>query len=195
MVDNFYSKGSGLIRYCYLVPVYDRVTTNDNCNRKVNIISAFLIRSMRITRTFALIVPLIISLVFFPSTFADHGQEVKLTLDYAHFLPVLIDENSNQTGQQVKVILNYTTVNSSVLNQTINAVMKVYTSNKTLIKTSSFPGGFIANSSDVQQLATTLVDSKLQNVTAVVQFTDAAKMVPMSNSVVINLNFGNRIET
>jgi hypothetical protein len=39
------------------------------------------------------------------------------------------------------------------------------------------------------------VDSKLQNVTAVVQFTDAAKMVPMSNSVVINLNFGNRIET
>jgi hypothetical protein len=116
-------------------------------------------------------------------------------LDYAHFLPVLIDENSNQTGQQVKVILNYTTVDPSVLNQIINAVMKVYTSNKTLIKTSSFPGGFIANSSDVQQLATTLVGSKLQNIIAVVQFTDAAKTVPMSNSVVINLNFGNRTET
>lgn len=150
---------------------------------------------MRITTTFALIVLLILPLVFFPSTFADHEQEVKLILDYAHFLPVLVDENSNQTGQQVKVILNYTTANSSVLNQIINAVMKVYTSNKTLVKTSSFPGGFIANSSDVQQLATTLVDSKLQNVIAVVQFTDAAKMVPMSNSVVINLNFGNRTET
>ena len=195
MVDNFHSKGQAryvtAIWFQYMI---EGELTN-NCNRKVNIISTFLIRSMRITRTFALIVPLIISLVFFPGTFADHGQEVRLTLDYAHFLPVLIDENSNQTGQQVKVILNYTTANSSVLNQIINAVMKVYTSNKTLIKTSSFPGGFIANSSDVQQLATTLVDSKLQNVTAVVQFTDAAKMVPMSNSVVINLNFGNKIET
>jgi hypothetical protein len=108
----------------------------------------------------------------------EHGQEVKLTLDYAHSLPVLVDENSNQTGQQVKVILNYTIANSSVLNQIINAVMKV-TSNKTLVKTSSCLDGFIANSSDVQQLATTLVDSKLQNVTAVVQFTDAVKMVPM----------------
>jgi hypothetical protein len=150
---------------------------------------------MKITRIFALIIILILPLVFFPSTFADHGQEVKLILDYAHFLPVLVDENSNQTGQQVKVILNYTTVDSSILNQIINAVMKVYTSNKTLVKTSSFPGGFIANSSDVQQLATTLVDSKLQNVTAVVQFTDAAKMVPISNSVIINLHFGNRTET
>ena len=142
-----------------------------------------------------MIIILILPLVFSPSTFADHGQEVKLILDYAHFLPVLVDENSNQTGQQVKVILNYTTVDSSILNQIINAVMKVYTSNKTLVKTSSFPGGFIANSSDVQQLATTLVDSKLQNVTAVVQFTDAAKMVPISNSVIINLHFGNRTET
>ena len=142
-----------------------------------------------------MIIILILPLVFFPSTFADHGQEVKLILDYAHFLPVLVDENSNQTGQQVKVILNYTTVDSSILNQIINAVMKVYTSNKTLVKTSSFPGGFIANSSDVQQLATTLVDNKLQNVTAVVQFTDAAKMVPISNSVIINLHFGNRTET
>jgi hypothetical protein len=150
---------------------------------------------MKITRIFALIIILILPLAFFPSTFADHGQEVKLILDYAHFLPVLVDENSNQTGQQVKVILNYTTVDSSILNQIINAVMKVYTSNKTLVKTSSFPGGFIANSSDVQQLATTLVDSKLQNVTAVVQFTDAAKMVPISNSVIINLHFGNRTET
>src|SRR5919106_5373471 len=110
---------------------------------------------MRITRTFALIVPLIISLVFLPSTFADHGQEVKLTLDYAHFLPVLIDENSNQTGQQVKVILNYTTTNSSVLNQIINAVMKVYTSNKTLVKTSSFPGGVVGKSSDSHNPGTT----------------------------------------
>lgn len=159
---------------------------------RLNIISTFLIKPMKITGALALIVLLILPLVFFPSTFADHGQEVKLTLDYAHFLPVSVNENSNQTGQQVKVILNYTTANSSVLNQIINAVMKVYTSNKTLVKTSSFPGGFIANSSDVQQLATTLVDSKLQNVIAVVQFTDAAKTVPMSNSVIITLNFGSR---
>ena len=148
---------------------------------------------MKITRTFALLILLSLPLVSIPSSFADHGVEVILTLDYAHFLPVLVNESSNLTGQQVKVLVNYTTPDASVLNETINAVMKVYTSNKTLIKTSSFPGGFIASSSDAQQLATTL-NGELRNVTAVVQFTDAAKIVPFSNPVIVNLNFGSKIE-
>ena len=109
---------------------------------------------MNKTKTFALLILLFLPLLSLPSSFADHGQEVILTLDYAHFLPVLVNESSNQTAQQVKVLVNYTTSDASVINETINAVMKVYTSNKTLIKTSSFPGGFTASSSDAQQLAT-----------------------------------------
>jgi hypothetical protein len=148
---------------------------------------------MKITRIFALLILLLLPLVSFHNSFADHGQEVILTLDYAHFLPVIVDESSNLTGQQVKVLVNYTTPDTTVIDETINAVMKVYTSNKSLIKTSSFPAGFIANSSDAQQLATT-VNGELRNVTAVVQFTDAAKIVPLSNSVIVNLNFGSKIE-
>ena len=161
--------------------------------KRLNILLPFLIKLMNITRTFALLTLLFLPLVSYPSSFADHGQEVILTLDYAHFLPVLVNESSNHTGQQVKVLVNYTTPDASVINETINAVMKVYTSNKTLLKTSSFPGGFTASSSDAQQLATTL-NGELRNVTAVVQFTDAAKLVPISNSVIVNLNFGSKIE-
>jgi len=169
-----------------------RRRTNSS-NKKVNILLTFLIKLMNITITFALPILLFLPLVSFPSSFADHGHEVNLTLDYAHFLPVLVDETSNHTAQQVKILVNYTTPDPSVINETINAVMKVYTSNKTLIKTSSFPGGFIAGSSDAQQLATTL-NGELRNVTAVVQFTDAAKIVPISNPVIVNLNFGSKIE-
>ena len=153
---------------------------------------------MKIAVTFILFVLLILVLALFQNIFADHGKEMMLTLDYAHFLPVLANENGNQTGnqtgQQVKILVNYTTEDPSILTQTINAVMKVYTSNETLIKTSSFPEGFIANSSDTQQLSTTLMGNGLQNVTAVVQFTDASKTIPISNPLIVNLIFGNKIE-
>ena len=56
---------------------------------------------MNKTKTFALLILLFLPLLSLPSSFADHGQEVILTLDYAHFLPVLVNESSNQTAQQV----------------------------------------------------------------------------------------------
>lgn len=150
---------------------------------------------MKLEVNFALLSLLVITLALFQDIFADYGQEITLTLDYSHFLPVSVtEENNNLTRQQVKVRANYTTEESSILNQTINAVMKVYTSNKTLIKTSSFPEGFLANTTDTQQLSTTLTGNALQNVTAVVQFTDAAKTIPLSNPLVVNLTFGSKIE-
>jgi hypothetical protein len=47
-----------------------------------------------------------------------------------------------------------------------------------MIKSTSFPGGFIVSSSDAQQLATILTGG-LQAVTAVVQFTDVEMIVPI----------------
>jgi hypothetical protein len=82
MVDNSHGKGLGLVRYCYLVPaiMLEEELTN-NCNRRLNNISTFLIEPMKTTRTFALIVLLILSLVFFPSTFgARTRSEVNLGL-------------------------------------------------------------------------------------------------------------------
>jgi len=119
-----------------------------------------------------------------PVIFAVHGQEVSLTLNSGHLVPLTVDK-----GNQVRVSVNYTTDNSTIIGNTINAVMKVYAApNRTAIKSTSFPNGFIANSSGMQEIKTTITDNPTKNVTAVVQFTDAAKTVPISNPVYIRLN-------
>ena len=127
------------------------------------------------------------------NAFAYHGQEVLLALDSAQFIPRL----NTTEGSQVKVLVNYTvnTVNDpSIVNQTINAVMNVYTSNGTLIKTSSFPAGFTANNFGTQQLATTIKGNTIQNITAVITITNAAKLIPLSNSLTTKLNLGQVIQ-
>jgi hypothetical protein len=127
------------------------------------------------------------------NAFAYHGQEVLLALDSAQFIPRL----NTTEGSQVKVLVNYTvnTVNDpSIVNQTINAVMNVYTLNGTLVKTSSFPAGFTANNFGTQQLATTIKGNPIQNITAVITITNAAKLIPLSNSLTTKLNLGQVIQ-
>src|SRR5215207_2990190 len=92
-------------------------------------------------------------------------EEVSIILDSAQFMPL-----SSGDGNQVKVKVNYTTLNSTIMGQTINAVMKVYAFNETAIKMTSFPNGFTANGSGIQELKTTITDNQTANVIAVVQF-------------------------
>jgi hypothetical protein len=126
------------------------------------------------------------------NAFAYHGQEVLLALDSAQFIPRL----NTTEGSQVKVLVNYTVNDPSIVNQTINAVMNVYTSNGTLVKTSSFPAGFTANKFGTQQLATTIKGNPnpIQNITAVMTITNAAKLIPLSNSLTTKLNLGQVIQ-
>jgi uncharacterized membrane protein len=119
----------------------------------------------------------------FPIISADHGQEVSIMLDSAQFIPLTIGE-----GNQVNIVLNYKVNDPSLINSQINSVMKVYWPNRTLFKTSSSPEGFIVNETGAQRHATTITNSKLVDPTAVVQFTDLAKIVPISNPVQIKLN-------
>jgi hypothetical protein len=125
----------------------------------------------------------LLSLPYIPEVFADHGQEISLILNSGSFTPLTIDK-----GNQVKVLVSYTTNNSSIIDNTINAVMKIYALNRTAIKSTSFPNGFNANSSGTQEIKTTIMDNQTKNLTAVVQFTDATKTVPLSNPVHIRLN-------
>src|SRR5829696_8198587 len=126
------------------------------------------------------------------NAFAYHGQEVLLALDSAQFIPRL----NTTEGSQVKVLVNYTVNDPSIVNQTINAVMNVYTSNGMLVKTSSFPAGFTANNFGTQQLATTIKGNPnpIQNITAVITITNAAKLIPLSNSLTTKLNLGQVIQ-
>ena len=121
------------------------------------------------------------SLVISPHISFANGQEISISLDNALFVPL------SAGGNQVNVLVNYTVNDSSLLNQEINSVMKVYLTNTTLIKTSSSPDGFIVNQTGSQRHATTITDSKLQNVIAVIQFTDLAKIEPLSNPLRVDL--------
>jgi hypothetical protein len=117
------------------------------------------------------------------TAFANHGEEISIALNSATFMPLTSAE-----GNQVRVGVNYTTLNGTLIGNTINAVMKVYAPNTTAIKSTSFPNGIIANSSGTAEIKTTIIGNSTQNVTAVVQFTDASKTIPLSNPVQIGLN-------
>jgi hypothetical protein len=115
--------------------------------------------------------------------FANHGKEVSLELNSATFAPL-----TSASGNQVKVDVNYTTTNNTLVGNTINAVMKVYAPNTTSIKSTSFPNGFTANRSGMEEIKTTIIGNSTQNVIAVVQFTDLSKTLPISNPIQVDLN-------
>jgi hypothetical protein len=126
---------------------------------------------------------LIYSVVISPpqESFANHGQEITITEDLALFIPLTVG------GNQVNVLVNYTANDPSIVGEMANAVMKVYTTNRTLIKTSSSAEGFIVNQTGSQRHATTIADSTLREVIAVVQYTDLAKTIPFSNPLRVDL--------
>jgi hypothetical protein len=113
--------------------------------------------------------------------FAYHGQEISISLDSAEFIPL------GEEGNQVNVFVNFTLSDPSLLKEKINSVMKVYATNGTLIKTSSSSEGFIVNQTGSQRHATTITNSTLHDVIAVVQYTNLEKTLPLSNPLQVNL--------
>ena len=96
----------------------------------------------------------------------------------------------NSEGNQVKVVVNYSMGSESLVGQRINAIMGVYDRvNGTLIKLSSFPDGFILNNTAGKiQLASTLTDPKMQNISTIVTLTNAEKSQKYSNDVKSDLD-------
>jgi hypothetical protein len=126
------------------------------------------------------------------TTVSAKVYEINLKVGYAHFISMPTSTNNKE--RQVKVIVNYTAApRIPTINKTINAEMKVYAPNGTLIKTSSFPNGFIVKHSGTAQLATTIKDNRVQQLTAVVQFMTKDKLQPLSNSVIVKLAFGQKM--
>jgi hypothetical protein len=130
--------------------------------------------------------------------FAYHEKEISEKLSYAHFLPLGSGNNTNNnqssTLNQVKVIVNYTVMDPSIMNRNMNTVMHVYASNGTLIKRSSHGDGFIINATTGQsQLATSITDSRVKDVRAFVFFTNAERNQNFSSPLSVNLTLGQRI--
>jgi hypothetical protein len=133
---------------------------------------------------------------YYHVAFAYHGKEISEKLGYAHFLPLGSGNNNNQSSQlnQVKVIVNYTVMDPSVMNRNMNTIMHVYASNGTLIKRSSHGDGLIINGTTGQsQLATSITDSRVKDVRAFVFFTNAERNQNFSSPLSVNLTLGQRI--
>ncbi|MGH9951376.1 MAG: hypothetical protein ACRD5J_07115 [Nitrososphaeraceae archaeon] len=112
-------------------------------------------------------------------------QRGTISVDRAVALPLTTAE-----GNQVRVVVNYELEDESLLGQRVNAIMGIYDRNTgSLIKLSSFPNGFILNNTKgTTQLATTLTDNILQNVSAIVTLTNADKSEKYTNDVRADLD-------
>ncbi len=123
------------------------------------------------------------------SVYGYHGEEVSISSSYAHFISQLGDKD-----KQIKIIVNYTVNDPLIVNQGVNAVMKIYSENGTAIKTSSYPNGFTLDNTGTLPMKTGIKDNSINNITAVVQFTDLEKIQPISNSMAIKLALGQIIK-
>lgn len=135
------------------------------------------------TKNYRNIVLFIVIGIFIFSTlqqlvFANHGKEIILKLNDAQFfLP------SGKNIQQVKLTTTYSVSDSATIGKEISGTMKIFSSNGTLIKTTSIPNGFKVDKTGFQQFVTSLPNSTIKNITTVVLFTDLNKTVPLSNSI------------
>lgn len=119
-----------------------------------------------------------------PSATAQGTQGITISAGNSSFYPL-----TNTDANQVKVNIDYTVDDESLQNQVINAVMAVFSPNGTLLKTTSFPNGFTAQSDGgTQTFKTSFKDKSLTSITANVTFTDATKSRSISNVLTINLD-------
>jgi hypothetical protein len=119
------------------------------------------------------------------NAFADHGHEIVLSTKDSSFAPI----SSGEGGSQVKVVVNYVVHDPMVANDLVKGVMKVYSPDGTLLKTSSSPTPFpISGSHGSSTLATTLTDPRIESVTASIVFTNSIKTETISNELPVNVD-------
>jgi len=124
-----------------------------------------------------------------PQQSSPGTKRISQELEYAHFIPL-----TNSPGNQVKLLLNYTVDDSSLIDKPVNAVMEVDSANQSLIRVSSFSEPIVANQSGTVQLATTFTNEKINNIIATTTFTGPGKLVSISNPVTVDLTLGQVIE-
>lgn len=118
------------------------------------------------------------------------GSEISIKLNNTQF--TLVNETGNY---QIKVIVNYSVSDPTFIGQEINAVMKVYSADGSLLKTTSFPAGFPLNKTGETQLLTSVPISTSQNITTETVFTDLNKTNLLSNPVKTPPHIANLIKS
>ena len=115
-------------------------------------------------------------------SFAGKTGSIDISIENSSFIPL-----TNTDANQVKVNVEYTLEDEKMQNQLINAVMEVYASNGTLLRTSTASGFTLQPDAGEQTLKTTLHDKSLQSVSIKIVFTDLSKEIPLSNAITDDL--------
>ena len=110
--------------------------------------------------------------------YAEHGNEIIISIGNSTLIPLASDQ-----GNQVRILVNYVVFDSSLVGETINAVMKIYNLDGKLLKTSSYPSGFLLqNENGKAELKSTLTGT-VNSVVAEVTFTTLDKTEVLSEAV------------
>ena len=135
-------------------------------------------------------IPILYLLGSIIQSFSEKSGSIDISLINSSFVPL-----SNTEANQVKVNLKYTLENEKMQNQLINAVMELYATNGTLIRTTSIASGFTLQTDGEQLLKTSLNDKSLQRVSIKIVLTDLSKKIPLSNSITKDLKLEEALTT
>lgn len=92
---------------------------------------------------------------------------------------------TNSDINQLKVDITYQTNEPKLVNTIMAGVMKVYSTDGTLIKTSTIPSGYILGQSGPMQFATSFEDATIQDVRAEIAMTDTSLVEKISNTLTV----------
>jgi hypothetical protein len=115
--------------------------------------------------------------------YSQTNEDISITIANSSFAPM-----TNVHANQVKVSVKYQVNDESLENEKINGIMKVYSSNGTLIHSSSFPDGFVAKKGGTEDFKTTIRDPELKELIANVTFVNLAKDSILSNTETTDLD-------
>lgn len=136
-----------------------------------------ILKDIRILSIFSTIV--IVWFLYMNSIDSVSAQTLeKITVDIykTQFIPI------SDTNNRLEVLINYTTIDPSLIGSRINAVMFVSTSDGSLIRTSSFPDGFSITESGTIYMPTTFTTESPSSLTVNVTLTDLRKTETISNT-------------
>ena len=108
------------------------------------------------------------------SVYGYTGKEITLKLGNAEFVP-----QNGTADYQIGINVNYSVSDPTLVGKEINAVMKVHSSDGSVVKTT----GFTANSTGIAELLTNIPKSAAQNITTETVFTDFNKTNVLSNTI------------
>ena len=108
-------------------------------------------------------------------------DRVTINVDTVKFAP-LTSTNINQ----LKVDINYQTNDPTLVNTIMSGVMKVYSTDGILIKTSTIPKGYVLGQAGPMHFATSFEDETIQDVKAEIAMTDTLHAEKISNTLSVS---------